>query len=487
MILRIYNNSKNNIFKILLGIVLFVGIFLRFWIFAQDYSPYADEVGLYNNIKNLNFSAAALNLQDLQVAPIAFMLISKIFFLIANAQYSAMKILPLISSILSVPAFYILSKKFLNNKFAVLFANILFALNYSLIFYSQSIKHYSTEVLVTILAFLVFTSIKIDNLDFKKSFILGCLASFALFFSFGFIHIITGFYLCFFFSKTDFVKKVKYSLVSLAPFAITLFVHFVIFKGIYVWQVAEFKCLKYFNPYSYKWFMNYFFLDFHNNFIPVILSITLVLGCLLFLREKKINNFLLLLFPIISAFLSGQLYIYPFFGRLTLFLFPIFFILFAKMLDFFDYKNIPLKIFVSILAIFILFQGKVFLINKKLSYVIGTAKEFHQALSENKIKNGEYLFINDQTYDAFVLYNRDDFDVEEIVTKKNMLIFYHDTINPFEVVIFPKGSIIHLFAARYLWVDESYFDSMNEWVAKSCKILAKKDFKTGTYYKCLNK
>lgn len=135
------------------------------------------------------------------------MLISKIFFLIANAQYSAMKILPLISSILSVPAFYILSKKFLNNKFAVLFANILFALNYSLIFYSQSIKHYSTEVLVTILAFLVFTSIKIDNLDFKKSFILGCLASFALFFHLVLYILLQGFIYVSFLVKLILLKK----------------------------------------------------------------------------------------------------------------------------------------------------------------------------------------------------------------------------------------------------------------------------------------
>ena len=128
MVLQILERNKNKIFGILCALIFAVGIFLRCWIFAQDYSLYADEIGLHNNIKNLNFSDISLNLQDVQVAPLLFMLVSKVFYLLAGMQFWGMRILPLICSIASVPAFYFLSKKFLNSKMSVLFANILFSI-----------------------------------------------------------------------------------------------------------------------------------------------------------------------------------------------------------------------------------------------------------------------------------------------------------------------------------------------------------------------
>ena len=487
MFLQILERNKDKIFGILCALILTVGILLRCWIFAQDYSLYADEIGLHNNIKNLNFSDISLNLQDVQVAPLLFMLISKVFYLLSGMQFWGMRILPLICSIVSVPAFYFLSKKFLNSKISVLFANVLFSLNFSLIFYSQSIKHYSAEVLVTILALLVFASVNFEELNWKKALIFGGMASFALCFSFGFAQILCAFCICFLlFQETDYYKKIQFCLISAIPFLALILLHIAVFKSIYLEQVTAFKMLNYFNPYSYSWFMNYFFFDFHNKFLPIILTVSFVTGGALFLKEN-FKKFFMLVLPVVIAFLLGKFYIYPFFGRLTLFLFPIFFILLAKILDCFELKNVFLKIFVSVLTICILIQGKIFLIQAKLPYVIGTAREFHQALFENGIKKGDKLFINDQTFDAFVLYPFDDFDVEEIINKQNMLIFCHDAINPFNVMPFPKGSTIHMFAAHYLWVDDTYFNSMNKWIGESCQILAKQEFKTGTYYKCINK
>ena len=215
----------------------------------------------------------------------------------------------------------------------------------------------------------------------------------------------------------------------------------------------------------------------------------LIIGCYNFFRQDK-KKLILLTTPILIAFILGQLYIYPFFGRMTLFLFPLFFILLAKELDYLKDTKIITKRILIILAILTLVSGKTFLIKEKLPYLISTSKEFYECLFENKLKKDEYLFINDQTYEGFIYYYpkyNNTFVPEDIITKKNMLIFYHDVINPFDVIIFPKNKIIHLFIAHYLWVDTPYYNSMTKWVNLYCEPIAKKEFKTGTYYKCINK
>ena len=114
--------KTNILFNHLCIIILVIGVILRCYVFCQNYSPYGDEIGLYNNIKN--FGLDNIFFSDIQVAPILFILISKIMYLLSGEEYIGLKIFPLICSIFSLPLFYILSKQYLNNKISILFANI---------------------------------------------------------------------------------------------------------------------------------------------------------------------------------------------------------------------------------------------------------------------------------------------------------------------------------------------------------------------------
>ena len=82
------------------------------------------------------------------MAPPLFLACVKFLISVFGKSDIVFRFLPFLSSILSVFVFYKLSKTFLKSKAAIILANFLFAVNFSLIFYGSEFKQYSTDVLV---------------------------------------------------------------------------------------------------------------------------------------------------------------------------------------------------------------------------------------------------------------------------------------------------------------------------------------------------
>ncbi|MFQ8626627.1 MAG: hypothetical protein ACLSA2_09340 [Candidatus Gastranaerophilaceae bacterium] len=116
-------------------------------------------------------------LEHYQCAPPIFMSLSKLLTYIFGLHENILRIIPLFAGILSLPAFYFLSKDFLKSKWLILIVNFLFAVNYQLIYYSQEFKQYSSDVLISILTLYYLAKIDIVNLKTKQVIIFGILIS----------------------------------------------------------------------------------------------------------------------------------------------------------------------------------------------------------------------------------------------------------------------------------------------------------------------
>lgn len=101
-----------------------------------------------------------------------------------NNMKSLSDFLRLFFGLLSVIVFCLLSLKTLKSKAAVLFANMLFVLNYQLIYFSQELKHYACDVFCfcVILLFVFYVDKIKDN--FKLLVATGMVFALSVWFSY---------------------------------------------------------------------------------------------------------------------------------------------------------------------------------------------------------------------------------------------------------------------------------------------------------------
>lgn len=123
-----------------------------------------DEAALaYNFVENEGILWTFKPLAHFQMAPPLFLILTKFVTSIFQGTEWSYRIIPFLSSIISIPVFYILSTKFLTQKRAVIFANFLYAVNFALIRWATEFKQYSGDILIFMLAFLW-----LNNFDKKE-------------------------------------------------------------------------------------------------------------------------------------------------------------------------------------------------------------------------------------------------------------------------------------------------------------------------------
>ncbi len=123
-----------------------------------------DEAALaYNFVENEGILWTFKPLAHFQMAPPLFLILTKFVTSIFQGTEWSYRIIPFLSSIISIPVFYILSTKFLTQKRAVIFANFLYAVNFALIRWATEFKQYSGDILIFMLVFLW-----LNNFDKKE-------------------------------------------------------------------------------------------------------------------------------------------------------------------------------------------------------------------------------------------------------------------------------------------------------------------------------
>jgi len=344
---KLLEQKKFNISKIILLLIFLLAVFLRAKVYFANSSLWLDECSLAVNILHNKFFGL---LEYRQSAPVGFLLLTKLATLILGISEATLRFLPFLASILSVVGFYYLSSIFLKKNYSIVFANFLFAVNYYLIYYSQELKPYSSDVLVSILLLLFASKLNFQKISTKQLWTLGLVACAAFFVSFTSIFVSAGIFILFLLKNPREYKKL---LALFGSFGLVLL-------GYYAFNVSG--NMDYLSNYS-LWQQGFISLNF-SNFLGVVVGninyffepnkfvlfalILLISGIIVTFKESK-ENTLLLTFPILVLIVASYLHIYPFQQRIVLFLIPILLLLISKPLDICAFS----KKTVSILIIFL--------------------------------------------------------------------------------------------------------------------------------------
>ena len=329
--MQVYNINK--VYKISLITIFIIGIFLRLFLLFQNNSMFYDEVVLMLNILNKRYIELLGHLDYYQVAPPLFLLATKLLvniFKTSNLYLQDLipKLIPFISGILSILAFY----KFINlvnkNKFFIFISMFLFLFNPIIINYSVICKQYSIELLVSIILLSIFWRLIFDNISKSKYYIF---IAFAPWLSFSSLFIIIPLSILLLFRNKKFFKNTIFS------FSLS----FVIYYVLYLQNILK----QSYSGLNFCWASGGYFDFTHPTRLPIRLgalysdekSLALFCGCILLFAlclylfsKNSILKKVYFLLPIIFTLLASAFHYYPLLARLLLFLVPIF-IIFISM------------------------------------------------------------------------------------------------------------------------------------------------------------
>ena len=318
--------------------IISIGIFIRLYQYLCNKSLWLDEAALSLNIINRSFSGLMEQLDYNQYAPLGFLFIEKsITILLGTSEYS-LRLFPLISGMLSIPLFLMVAKRILKKE-AVPIALTLFILPWSLIYYSVEVKQYASDIMITLLLYLVLLYADKRDFDTKGSALFAIFGGVAIWFSHPLVFVMAGVGTTLLFisiSKRDW--KRLYTLVPifsiwLLCFAINYFSFINIESGLDKEWIFNYWS-EHFAPFpitsmpDLKWYFEHLLMIFKSKLLmgmsPVsgIWLIIYLCGLIsLFVRDKKI--FFFLITPLIVTLMASALELYPFYDRLILFLLPL--------------------------------------------------------------------------------------------------------------------------------------------------------------------
>lgn len=328
--------AKKILYLLTIFVIILFGSYLRIKLYLIDRPLWHDEILYSYSLLTKNFIQLWGPLANYQKAGPLFT--SLVFILTKIFGYSTytLRFIPLITGVGSLLLFHLLVSQIYKNPLAVIFANLLFAVNSALIFYSQEFKPYSTDVFIILLICLTYFKIDFKILSIKQVVLysiaafLCVLISFPSMFAFAALAISN-------ILKKD--KKVAINTIILMAFVLmgALFLSEVFYSvkanelyntraywndGLLTFSIQSFKVLFY-RLYKYVFLLTP---DFKTHYLFSIVGF-------FFLLMQKNKLFYLMLgmfgFSLIASFLK----LYPIYERCALFLIPFLIIIVSKPLD----------------------------------------------------------------------------------------------------------------------------------------------------------
>ena len=319
--------------QILAGILILLGLVFRFGKYLINRSLWLDEAMIALNIIDRSPLEFLQPLDFNQAAPFGFMLLEKfVFYQFGKSEY-ALRAIPLLASVGSLVAFYLLARRLLK-PFPMLLALALFSLSPFAIYYASELKHYSLDTLVAILLLLMMTHVKEHNLTMQRSILYGVAGFVSIWFSFPAVFLLAGFA----------ISQLVYWMVNkrwkeIQGFFLVCILWLISFIAYYFLALAKttqnIELLNYwkhaFMPLpltsgsDLKWIVGSFVRLFRN---PAGMAdyagapLLFFVGLFSFLAEDVLVV-TLLVSPILLALIASGFKVYPFSGRLLLFLVPL--------------------------------------------------------------------------------------------------------------------------------------------------------------------
>jgi uncharacterized membrane protein len=323
-----------------LALVL-TGFILRLRQYLANRSLWLDEAMLTNNILSRSFAGLFQPLSNDQGAPIGFLLLQKTITLtIGNSEY-ALRLFPFLAGCLSLVLMFVLVRK-VSSSFAGSLAIALFAFSPALIYYSSEVKQYSSDVAITLGLCLLFLKYDHIELKHKDAALLALAGMLAIWFSHPALFVLGGLGLALFIPALR--ARDSRRIITLLIVALLWSLSFAALYFINLRQLASHQFFLDFwregflphDPSALRWLaysLQTPFFDLLGLRIPYSLSAILFLIGLIALTRRLPRFGLFLLLLLLLTLFASFLNLYPFAGRMILFLAPVLTILLAEAVD----------------------------------------------------------------------------------------------------------------------------------------------------------
>ena len=469
---------KKNYYKIILICIFVSAIVLRIYSFATYRPLWRDECSLAINIYYKSFTGLWGVLFHAQSAPPLFMSICKIFNqIIPYIPEYMLRLFPLLSGLVSIWLFYLLTEKFFRTKFAIILSNILFAINTQLIYFSHEFKQYSTDVAICIGAVLYFSNLNLEKFSRKQIIYNSILFVLLPFLSLPSVFILGAWGLIQILNKV----KIK-SLISIfLPSVILNFIYYVftllparklmLYYLEFMWDDGFIKP----NLYSiYAVIKNNLLFCFQPCNIYHIPALYIAIGFIISIK-RRCETDKLILYTILMVILASVLSIYPIKNRVSLYLLPFIIIYIILPIDYFAQK-LSKFIFTIILCIFLFGYSHYNLENTYYE----DANQMMQIL-KNNYKIGDYIFYNDVSDSQYIIYSHlYDFKVPDNRLGVFQLTDYGEDWYYSILNTLPKNNKYWFFYS-YDLDSKPVIPFLKNWAHKNGKILFEKEINNKSY------
>ncbi|RJQ45290.1 MAG: hypothetical protein C4538_08670 [Nitrospiraceae bacterium] len=266
--------------------------------------------------------------------PAGFFVIEKLIVQAFGDSEYALRLIPLLVSVLSLFLFYYVAKQYMKPG-AARFALILFAILEPLIYYSSQVKPYTIDIAVALLLFLAANYIRSNRLSFRDVILLGGVGAALIWFSSPSVFVMAGVgtvSVISAFKTKDRPKAIRIMLICLF-WAVGFASHYLLYlhnlTNEYMLNAARGEqCFMPLPPKTFsdiKWFINAFFSMFEETagfyFSKSIAAFLFLVGCISMASREK-ERFFLLISPLPLVLLASGLSFYAFKQRIILFLMP---------------------------------------------------------------------------------------------------------------------------------------------------------------------
>ncbi|MBN1870931.1 MAG: glycosyltransferase family 39 protein [Candidatus Omnitrophica bacterium] len=413
--------------KIFIIAIILYGIILRLRCYLFNRSLWLDEAMLSLNIVNRDFLGLLKPLEYSQGAPIGFLWVERIMVLLFGNNELTLRLFPLMAGILSIFLFYILIKYYIDSKF-IQMSLLLFVVSEKLIYYSSEVKQYAVDVLVTLILYIVFVRLQFRKITVCNAFFLGIIGAISIWFSHASFFVLSGIGLIFLLFYL--YKKDRSSILSLCiVFLFWIFSFLTNYFLVLVYLKNNSILLGYWDDYfmpfpprsfwDLVWFEEKFcaiFSDPMGLTFTGIAILTFLVGCVDMFANKR-KEYFLLSAPIFITLAASAFRLYPFGGRLILFLVPIILIFISqgarKIITQHSGKSISIGIIVTSLLIFDpTLWSSYYMMRPKGKEEIKPVLEY----VSKHIEKNHYIYVYYYAEEAFNYYLKDyKFDKSKII------------------------------------------------------------------------
>lgn len=412
---RSYRSFVNSGFSYCL---IVIGIVLRLKHYFENRSLWLDEAWVALGISSQSFWEI-LSLQKFSdtypLPPFGFIFIEKLgIHFLGNNEY-ILRLFPLLASIFSLFLFYSVLKRYIHFPQAIPIAMALFALSEPLIYYAAEVKQYSSDLLITLILYLVADSIRRKNLNKKEMCFLGMIGVLAIISSHTSIFVLASMGLVLIISNV--IDRKRSNLVSLLS-AVGLWVwcFVILYFTSFQWMVKSqmftgnnqhLAVLPLWSSQGWRWLSESLMGAFHHplNIVPSWLWLgVMLLGMIVYVKQDRYNFFLLIL-PFGFVLLASIMQKYPFGGRFILFCMPAMVIFLTSGIIKIFQATTKCRKTVSILLLCVLFYQPV---KDELYYLNHSrSQEESRPVMEYFMKHfqpGDDVYINNSASDAYMYY-----------------------------------------------------------------------------------